>query len=248
MLLDRISDLIDRRESHLPVILNNLSDPAKDRTGTATASVAGTKRFLSAAYFVRDRSADRFRQLMNEASSLRISLVDRFQAGEAISESYVSVTPLLEVMLGSLAANDLQMAAAAASVVGKYPSIEQAYDRREIISVGHCLAELILNPGQTNEELWSRLEKHTAGKVGESEMSSLLKAIQHFSTSEFEAALTSFLSCYKRLTTKGRWKDSEHELVPLWGLGLCNLAIHRGLRISPPAIIPAELLAPAVAP
>ncbi|GAA6132103.1 hypothetical protein [Halopseudomonas sabulinigri] len=240
---NRLPILIEMRERHLPVVRKNAADSSKDATGTASASLAGTLEFLAVAYFVRDAEAEVLRRLLAEACEIRLSLFRRFDAGEPISVSYASQTAGSQLILNALAAADFKLADRVAALVGGRPEIEKEFDHPFSLALGYALKHLMLGESEQAAYAVARFVAQADKAPADRPYGQILQGILSDRESEVSFSLSKLEGGHKRLVISGRWKNTEHELVCLWGLGLWNLALRRGIRPSAKnSFIPGALL------
>src|SRR4051794_5815259 len=97
-LKDRLPMLLGMRKEHLITLRANAADPAKDKTGTATSSVQGTLRFIGVAEFSVAGDVTAFRKHLAETAALGLRILERYDAGETVDPSYVSMLRYKDVL------------------------------------------------------------------------------------------------------------------------------------------------------
>jgi hypothetical protein len=229
-MIDRLPQMITVRERHREVLLRNLQDPEKDRTGSATSSLARTEAFLSVASFVLDGDVDAFRRQYSHQARMMLTLFRRFDDGESISPSYVSMTQGASIQLDALAAGDFELALESARLVGGRTSIEREHDHAFDRSLGYAVKHFILDEPEAAVTAVSQFAAAAAGTKADQPFVDLLKALAVTDGSAFSQAVSRLEAAHKRLAASGRWKNTNHELICLWGLALCNLASYLGIR------------------
>src|SRR4029079_16897161 len=90
-LRDRLPMLLEMRKEHLHVLRTNATDPAKDESGTATSSLQGTLRFIGVAEVAVCKDVGSFRCHLGEVAELGLRLIERYDEGDGIDPSYVSL-------------------------------------------------------------------------------------------------------------------------------------------------------------
>jgi hypothetical protein len=139
----RLPMLLEMRKKHLKQLYVNQSDPAKDKSGSATNSLVGTLRFLAVADYVLKKDIVGFRSKLSEAAGLRSKLFNRFDAGEAISPSYVSMLSY-KALCNALASGDLQLANELANHMGGATRLSESTTIHLIWHSDTCLRVLYL--------------------------------------------------------------------------------------------------------
>lgn len=241
----RLPMMREMRRKHLQVLRANASSPERDRDGTATGSLIGTVRFLAVADYVLDRDVTAFRSGIAEAASLRQDLINRFDSGEPISPSYVSMTNY-KALFNALASGDMGLARSLAAKMGGRESIEHEYDRAFDAAMGYALKNVLMNH---DGHAWLHVEALESACQGRENSdfegyARLLRATMTGNAHAGEEALALLIAGHKRQSHgHGLFKDTEDALLCVWGIGLVNLARMRGLPIgSHDSLVPAELL------
>ena len=233
----------DRRDIEL--LRAKAADSAKDRTGSVSSNLAGALRFVAVADYLLYGDDSAFRAGLLEAASLRRRLFDRYDAGESISPSYVSMLAY-KALFNALAAGSLDDSRALAERMGGRASIEDEYDRPFDIAMGYALKSVVI--GDDNAALESIA---ALGRVCEDQENSdyigypgVLGAIVRGDPEMGESALDAVIAGHKRqMKGPGLFRDTEDELLCVWGVGLVNLARMRGLALRPrEPLIPAAVL------
>lgn len=235
----------EMRKKHLTQLRKNQADSARDKTGTASNSLAGTLRFLAVSEFVLNQDKRTFVENLVEAATLRRNLIERFEAGEDISPSYVSMMSYKSLM-DALAAGDVQAAKDIAAKMGGRSSIESEYDRPFDLAFGYALKHIVLSDVDSVGQWLDALE--VASKDPENKdfagYAKMLKAIVDKDVPQANAALSDVVAGHKRQCTgKGLCKDTEDELLCVWGVAVANLARMHGVQVDPiEPLIPRDLL------
>lgn len=225
----------EMRRKHLQVLRANASSPEKDRDGTATGSLIGTVRFLAIASYVLDGDARAFKAGLVEAADLQKRLFDRFDAGESISPSYVSMLTYT-ALFDALAAGHPEEAHALAERMGGRESLENEYDRPFDIAMGYALKSVVTGDRDAAVRYIAVLERACedrenadfAGYPG------VLGAIVRRDIDIAESALDAVIAGHKRqVKGAGLFRDTEDELLCVWGVGVVNLARMQGLALRP---------------
>ena len=241
----RLSMLATMRKKHLGQLENNLLDPAKDKGGAATTSLAGTLRFLAVANFKLERDIQGFKDALSRAASCRLDLFIRSKNGEAIPPSYLSMTSY-KSLFDALAAGDYELSEELATVMCGREEIENEHDHPFDRALCYALKALVLNSDDQEEKI--EKFKSVAGEPNNTDFlgyAEAFEAIKDKDAELFVSALQRLLLGHKKQCKEGGiFKDSEDEILCIWGIGLVNLAKSRGLdiKIDDP-LIPASLVA-----
>ncbi len=240
----RLPMLFEMHKKHFKQLCVNQSDPAKDKTGSATNSVVGTLRFLAVADYVLNKDIVGFRSKLSEAAGLRSKLFNRFDAGEAISPSYVSMITY-KALFNALAAGDLQLANELATHMGGRNEIERKHDHPFDLAFGYVLKSFVLEDA-VGIKKWLSEFKSLCDQPENAAFKGYAKVFEAILDHDAEKANVGFselLVGHKHQSKKGVFKDTEDEMLCVWGIGLANLAYVRGITTKPQEpLIPADLL------
>ncbi len=241
----RLPQLIEMRKKHLNQLRANQSDSAKDKNGSASNSLAGSLRFLGVADYVLNKNVKAFRANLSEAATLRKKLFERFDAGEAISPSYVSMLSY-KSLFDAVAAGDMQLAKELAAHMGSRSEIEQEHDHLFDLAFGYVLKSFVLDDAVSIKK-WLGVFKSQCDRPENTDFkgySKVFEAILDRSAEKAGAGLTELLEGHRRQSKAGGvFKDTEDEMLCVWGIGLVNLVRVRGIPAkSKEPLIPADLL------
>jgi hypothetical protein len=236
----------EMRRKHLVQLRTNCASPEKDKEGSATNSLVGTLRFLAVADYLLEKDVAAFRSGLTEAAGLRMQLLDRFDAGEPISPSYVSMLTY-KAIFNALASGNEPLSKALALKMGGREAIECEYDRPFDVAFGYALKNVL------EEDAAAAARRVTALELlcKESEnadfrgYATVLRAILDQNAEVAMSGIAEVVAGHKRQSKGGGlFKDSEDEQLSVWGIGLVNLARMRGLKVgSSDPLIPTDLLA-----
>lgn len=243
---ERLSMLSQMRRKHLIQLRLNYADAAKDKSGSASDSLAGSLRFVAVADYVLHGDVNGFRSGMSEAAQLHQRLFERFDAGEPISPSYMSMMSY-KALLDALAAADQVLAQTLAGHMGGREAIEQEHDRPFDMAFGYALKSIIANDSAAAQRWIDALEvscrePENADFKG---YAKVLRAIVKRDAGLLQEGLGDVVAGHKKQSVgAGLFKDSEDEVLCVWGIGLANLARMNGLPVrSDDPLIPDELIA-----
>jgi hypothetical protein len=241
----RLTMMSEMRKKHLTQLRANQLDSSKDKNGSASSSLVGTLRFLAVSEYVLHSSKNTFTGNLTESAELQTKLFSRFEVGESISPSYVSMMSY-KALLNALASGNEECAKNFASKMGGRPDIEKEYDRPFDIAFGYALKLITLSDLASAAQWVDALE--IACKDAENTdfmgYAKVLRATINSSLSEANAGLIEVVAGHKRQSSgKGLFKDTEDELLCVWGIAVTNLARMRGLNVSAiEPLIPSDLL------
>lgn len=242
-MVERLEMLLESRTRHHQILLEK--DKREDLRGSTTSSLMGSHRFIGVAEYVLNHDINTFRSNLTKSAKLQNSLIIRYDAGEPIAPSYVTMIVYQE-LLDALAAGDLRLAREFAGNMGGREKIEKELDHPFDRTLGYTLKSFVSND-KTGMELWSKefldlcRRKKYVSDIGYANM---FKAILEENEQDANKALAEIAKGHKRLSRgSGRFSDTEDEVLCVWGLGMANLARMYGLKVeSNDPLIPADLL------
>jgi hypothetical protein len=237
---DRMGVLREMRRQHLAQLRLNCTMPERDKDGSASDSLAGSLRFLAVADYVLDQNVSAFGQQLSEAAEFRLRLFERFDAGEAISPSYVSMMAY-KSLLSALASGNEAVVQALAARMGGRDAIELEYDRPFDRALGQCLKSILAKDVSTAQGALETFEQacKEAENVDFKGYAKVLRCILNGETHLLQEGFDEILTGHKRQCVgSGLFKDTEDEVLCVWGVGIANLARWNGL----PAPASSELL------
>lgn len=240
--LERISNL-DRLD--LDLLRQKVSDPSTDARGQASSNLASALRRIAVADYLLKDDKGSFRMHLTDAALLRKKLFVRFDAGEAISPSYVSMLSY-KALLNALSAGDILLAKDLARQMGSRESIEREYDHPFDRIFGYTLKYFTLNEATAGHQ-WLIEFKVLCADPDNADFRGycdVFEGIQKGNVSKAQEGLASIVWGHRRQSKGGGvFRDSEDELLSIWGLGIANLARTAGLPVeSPGPLIPDDLL------
>lgn len=244
-LAKRLGVLRDMRRKHLSQLRSNASMPDKDSNGSASNSLAGTLRFLAVADYSLDKSVEAFRSQAIEATELRRCLFERFDSGDPVSPSYVSMMSYKSVF-NALAAGNGDLAKSFATSMGGRDSVESEYDRPFDIALGYSLKSLLVADDLAAAQ-WIKEFSAACREPDNADFQGYAKVLQAVLDKDSESAaqgVEDVIVGHKRQSkVGGLFKDTEDELLCVWGIGVANLARLRGVPIQvDDPLIPSDLL------
>jgi hypothetical protein len=242
-LIDRLAQVVTIHEELLPLHRSRIGDPAHDGRGTETRAAAGSLRTIAVSRFVLGHDAAQFRQMLAESVTLVISLFDRAKKGEPIDESYLTVLEYQSV-LDALAAQRFELATQLASHLKGCGKLDRKYCHRFDRAIGYALLAVLTDSADA-ERLSSKFVAYFTGKGNKSlhGYASFLLGTANRDAALVNDSVQEILRVHKRLSSTSIFKLEVDEVLCVWGIGLCNLALSKGIdvRVDHP-LIPARLL------
>jgi hypothetical protein len=244
------SRLIILRQERLPLLdrslINMKARPELDQDGMGAALLSAEYRFLAVADYILDHDIESFGQKMGEASRFYLDMQRRYDNGDPIDWSFMSMIGARPVF-DALAGGHRDLAEGIAARMGGREPIEQRNDRPIDIALGYAVKWLILDePAKARsyiEDLAAICRyaefRNFAGYPF------VLQAVLDDDGYSLETAFTELLDGHRRDTAdlNGLFWGSEDEVLACWALGLANLARWRGLDVTPEdQLIPKDLL------
>jgi len=231
-IIDRLPILFEESMEDLPYLKDNAKNPKKDKNGSASNTLANLIRFIGVSEFLLNQNIEGFRRFLSDAAQIRLSLIERFDKGEAISKSYVSMLSY-KSLFNALASGDLGLAKKLASTMGGRDDIEREYDHPFDRALGYALKAIVLNSVEQGEKAAEfRTVIEESGNIDFIGYADAFEAILNCDAESFMNALQSIVSNHKKQSKgNGVFRDSEDEVLCIWGVGLVNLAKLRGMEI-----------------
>jgi hypothetical protein len=217
----------------------------KDKNGSIANNLANTYRLLGVADYLLRQDIKGFKEKLSAAAELRSSLFSRFDAGEDISPSYVSMISYM-ALLDALAAQNIIVSQRLASQMGGRDELEKVHDRDFEMSMGYSLKYIIASE-YDKAAIWiERLE--SACDAAEKDFSGvpiIFKSICDADVRGLEEGFFIFSKGFKKQCKgKGLFRGTEDEVLCLWAVAFGNLAINKNLELrSVSGLAPTELLA-----
>lgn len=244
-LIERLPILHQERNEFLSMLRLNAQDKEKDKNGSASASVSNSLRFIGVSEYVLNTDVNSFKSNLIEAARIRLQLFLRFNEGEPISKSYLSMLSY-KALFNALAVGEFDLAKELATLMGGREEIEKEYDHPFDYKLGYALKSFVLND-RSQMVKWSSEFSKICEKAENSDFigyTLMFEAILIEDVKKANEALIAIEKGHKK-QSKGRgvFKDSEDEVLCVWGIGIANLCRSYGLNVSYiPPLIPDDLL------
>lgn len=244
-LVDRLPMLVELHSENRHIVRANANDPDKDRNGCCTSMLALDLRFFAIADYYLKHDVDSFKSQLSEAAELRNSLFLRYEKGEAIDDSYVSMLSY-KSLFNALAANNRELAKRLALNMGGRDVLEKKYDHPFDYVMGYTLRAFVLNDLDEMKKWLPKLvvacekSKMTDFTGYARVFQGILEKNSLLANEGFQLLIRGHL----RLTKWNRiFANSDDEILCVWGIGMANLAVSHQLQIEAiPPLIPGDLL------
>lgn len=243
--VEKLARLAENDRSDLDLLRKKVQGGARDKNGSTSSALAGALRLVAVADYLSSHDVAAFRLELSEAAELHCRLFARFNAGEAISPSYVSMMSYKE-LLNALAAGNGELARLFAERMGGRQAVEAEYDRPFDIALGYSL-KCLLASDNAGARRWIDELSASCQEAENHDFQGYAKALRAILDKDGESVsdgLADAIVGHKRQSKgSGLFKDTEDELLCVWGVGIANLAHICGLvvQVNDP-LIPADLL------
>lgn len=244
-LTDRLPILLEEAVEDIPYLRKNANDLVKDQNGSCSSALSNVLRFIGVAEYIINSNVSAFRKNLQEAASIRLNILRRFDNGEPISKSYISMLAY-KALYNALASGVFETATGLALLMGGRDDIEKENDHPFDSAMGYALKALVLNldvQGEKVEQFKAEVNMpDNKDFIGYAEA---FEAIQNKNVKLFVKALQSVVTGHKKQCKgSGVFKGTEDEVLCVWGIGLANLARLKGLEFQfDDPLIPATLIA-----
>lgn len=227
-------------------VLQWCADPMHERSGGGTFSLASKRRFQAMVALVLDGDIDTFRRRLSESVQLTLSLYQRFERGDPIGDSFVTLHGHRD-LYSALALGDRETATDFARHLIRQHDLSRGKIRTVDLAFGMCHCAFVVNDRQGME--------HWAAKFGERSRSGGEKSyiayhdvfvgILHESVDEIKLGIENVAKLHRRQCGINRLFDVTEKDLCIWGIGMVNLARWHGLQaLAHPPLIPEHFLVP----
>lgn len=248
---------LQERLDDLPIIQAKAADAPLDGRGDYTSGLVGDYRFLGITGYLLHGDVAAFRRELTESARLKRSLFERFEAGERIPGSVVSIHAYRNV-LDALAAADFDGARALAEHMrGLNPAEADIHDIEDrhrghplTLGMGYAVRDLVLNDDRQQMEAslkqlsdFTEQRKDCRNFAGYADLFYCMLDGEDEEGQAENAVLVIVEGHRKESKGNGIFADDMDRFLCVWGIGVVNLARQRGLAIEPyPPLIPSDLL------
>lgn len=243
--IEKNQNLLKLLQEDIPLLRIKAADRNKDSKGIEASNYAMSLRGIGILEYVLHHDINQFKASLVEAAKIRLDLLRRYESGEPIDKSYITMINY-QSLFNALAAADFDLSYEIALIIGGRDKIEKAFDHPFDSAFGYTLKWFVLQDRQ-NMEHWLELfretcmEKAPAGFAGYVE---LFEAILTNKSSESSDAVQVIIKGHEKMSKgRGIFALSDDKYLCIWGIGMVNLARNYGLdvpEVSP--LIPSDLL------
>ena len=243
--VDRLPMLAEIRGENRPVLRANASDPKKDKNGSCSSMLALDLRFSGVAEYVLNQNVDSFRSQLSEAAQVRDRLFERFDKGEQIDGSYVTMLSY-KSLFDALAAGDITTARSLASHMGGRDALEQEHDHPFDYAMGYTLRAFVLYDFEQMQR-WPATLLAACAETRMTDFNGYGQVFEAIVANDLMAAnegLKAIVRGHRKQSKgKGVLAGTEDQVLCVWGIGMANIAHSRGLHVQAvPPLIPDDLL------
>lgn len=244
-LAERLPMLVELRGANRGMVRASAADSEKDKNGACSSMLASDLRFFGVASYVLNRDVTSFRLQLSEAAEIRQRMFERFEVGEPVDASYVTMLSYKE-LFNALAAANMPLALSLARHMGGRHDLEKEYDHPFDYTMGYALRAFVLGDLEEMQK-WSPRLWATCRETGMADFQGYAEVLDSMLSGDTAGAnqgLSTVVKGHQRQTKgKGVFANTEDELLCVWGVGIANLARSRGLPVQGmPPWIPNELL------
>lgn len=239
-----LSVLLKERYEILPTLKKNAQDK-RDSSGVSVSALTISLRFIGIAEYLTNDSVNSFKSNLIESAQAYRQLFTRYNSGEPISDSYVSMIAY-QNLFDILAVGDIEFCKEFTSLMGGRNILEKEHDHPFDYAFGYALKAFVLND-QLNIERYCQQFSDACNMRGNTDFAGyaqMFRAILNKDSAKANKAAANIVKGHVR-QSKGRgvFKGTDDERICIWGIGIVNLAISYGLEVfALPPLIPADLL------
>lgn len=230
---------------NVPYLRQKMADPAIDPSGSVISNLLLALEFIGIADFVVHNDVAMFKQRLTESASLKKSMFERFNAGQPIDESYVSMLAYTSLFT-ALAVGNHALASELAALMGGRDALEREFDHPFDRALGYTLKAFV----QKDRDLagiWLPKFSEICQKRENINFRGYVRVFEGIDKGDLATAQTGLdeIAATHRAECKGSgiFRDSPDELLCVWGIAVANLARFNGLNVeSTSSLIPDVLL------
>ena len=238
-------DVLAEGRSSLEETLMRYHDAKRNSGGDYTSALSYDYRSLANLGYLVEGDVVGFHANLALQAKYRIELFDRFDVGEPIDASWISMYAYKK-LLDALASGSLDMARTLAERMGGRPELERKFDTPFETAMGYALKALVLgDDAEAGKRIAAIADScKQSGYTNLAPYGPVLKAIAERDDAALEAAFPALLAGHRRLSKgSGMFSYTDDAYLFVWGIGLLNLARSRGMTfdIKDP-LLPDELI------
>jgi hypothetical protein len=229
----------------LPKLEAKVANKELDNRGINSSALAGTHRQIGILEYILNKNIALFRQHLTESAKLRLSHFLRFNSGEPIDYSYVTMIAYKDIY-NALAAGAFDLAIELADLLGEAPRLDEKsiskihpFDQ----SMAYAIKSVVLGKNtaaaisKLNEYLENNNYKNFSG------YGVAFDAIISTKSDRLDWGMKELLKGHDAESKRGIFRDVMDRHLSIWGLGVANLAQKYGLKVCINTdLLPQELL------
>lgn len=229
-LLDRLPILLEESKEDIPYLKENSANKEKDANGSSSNALANALWFSGVGEYLVNSNVAAYKSCLRDAANLRLSLIRRFDNGEPISKSYISMLSY-RFLFAALASGDLALSRELALAIGERRRLEAKSDHPFDKALGYALRAVVLETSDMKDMVAQfKLIARKPNNKDFTGYADAFDAIQRCDVSYLTSALNKIqLGHIQQSLRGGVFKDSADEVLCVWGLGLINLARSKGI-------------------
>jgi hypothetical protein len=214
----------------IPDHINQIDNGTSIQKVSSLGSLSTRYRQYAALEWYLHRDARKFREYMKIAVEYDI---DGFLYSKEIRPKNKTSTACLSSMFDALSSGNTELVTSYFTMVDNHFDYDTKPTTHSANWLYRCLVSLALN---RYEDQWNvfieKLKKgYSTKQYGKLyPLAVMLEAIWNNDEVMFNEQAQLFANSYKSMT-RGIFPDYEDKLLSLWGLGICNLAVIKGLKV-----------------
>jgi hypothetical protein len=228
---DLIEDSIDEVEGFQSVYGVDFENTRTD--GANISLLVNELRFLGVAYYVRDNDVQKFNEYLFLASKLMLRLLSIPEEQNVSRQKFV--LRRYQELLTAMSCGCMEEAIEMAKILGYRPEIEKQFDDELSQAIGYTLKKILHDdPQWTESRLVDLKQAAIKSKVsGLSGIGDIFAGILSKDQELVDFGFEKFLQEYKKQCKgRGMFKGLEDEMLCVWGIGLANLVIYKGMEVN----------------
>lgn len=244
-LLTRLPEILNEQKELYPILEDKAKDAQANATGHYTLSISDAKRLYGVSGYCLQNDVAGFKGYLADAVRLQLDVVARFERGDPIPESFVSML-LYKSLFDALASGDLELSRKMASAMGGRDKIEREHDHPFDYALGYALKYFTLED-RPQMDRWAAEFARVCEEQDNADLRGYAEAFTAILAGDdrsLDAAFKNIIAGHKRQSKgNGVFRDTEDELLCVWGVGLANLAKRHGRAVSvDDPLLPAALI------
>lgn len=252
-LIRRWGDILKETEEDLPTLMSRYNDPVRNKKCDFTKALVDEYDLLARLYYLLNGDAVGFKSNLENSIVYVTELFERFEKGESIHSSRVSMFRFIE-LLSALASGNIDLSMKLANYMGGRQEIENEYDDGFMLSMGYALKYSVENNKPKAAEWIAKLNEICVNKDYRNFAGYplVLEALLENNLAKANETFKVLISGHKNKCSSSKgpnygpyFYDSPDADLFVWGIGLANLCRYYGLNvIIDDPLIPAELVIP----